>query len=198
MSGTCIMGIYMYKNLSRIMRILLYFTIISLFLNISIYYVGFYWKNNLWIFHISTLIEFSFLAYIFSCWQEKTIIRKIFRAGIFGFAVIWIISKIFFEDFSAVDNYTSSISNAVLTGMSAFTLITSAQDGSKPILSDPRFWVSSGVLIYYAGTFFTLALSNALPQLAISDASAMWAIHNIMAIISYLFYMRGFLSQRYQ
>lgn len=195
---TCTIGIYVYKSLSMIMRLLLYFIIISLIMNILNYYVGLYWKNNIWIFHISTLIEFIFLAYIFSYWQKMPIIRKIFRVSIIGFAVIWVLSKIWIEDFSTADTYTSSIANAILTGMSSYTLISIIQDSSKPIFFDSRFWVSSSVLIYYTGTLFTVALSNALQNIAITDAAAMWVIHNIMAIISYFFIMGGFISLRHQ
>lgn len=192
----CAAGWVTFRKLTKALRLLFYLICVTLFLNILSYVVGLHWHSNIWIFHLSTLVEYSFLAYLFSYWQDQSWARKTLRFSVPGFAVIWIISKIWLENWSQIDNYTSSLSNALLIGISAYTFLRLVLESKIPIVTDPRFWVCSAVLVYYAGTLLTFAFSRILLGISSQVNVPIWIIHNLMAIIAYLLYTRGFLFQR--
>ena len=178
------------------MKILLVLVSLSLLFGILLYPIHAIWGSNLYVFHFFTLLEYSLLTFIFSKWQKIEWFKKALRISILIFAVIWILSKLWIEDFSSTDNYTSSIANTLLVGISAYTMLSLLQDNIETLFMEHRFWISSGVLIYYGGSLFTIALSNALQSITKTEATVMWGIHNVLFIAANLCYTGGFLSLR--
>jgi len=183
-----VVGLYVYKYLPKEMRILLFFFSTAVLINLISLYLALHYINNLWLFHIYTLLEYSLLMVVFSYWHKIIIIKKSLRVSILIFIIIWIIAKLILEDFNSFDNFTSSLISALLTIIAIYTLVRLAKDYPADIFKRPQFWVSTAVLIYYTGNIFTFALSSTV---------IIWSIHNLLYITANICYAGGFLSLRH-
>ncbi len=187
-----IAGICAYRRSSTEMRILTIFLVFVLLIEIlgfSLFYNNF---DNSWLFHIFTLIEYSFLVFIFSNWQINTILKHILRLSILFFTLVWISAKLLFENFNSMDNYTASLESILLIAISVLTLYSLTKENEKPLFIDSRFWICGAVLIYFSGNFMTFAFSNIIGSL-LADKIILPPIHSILNIIANLCYAGGFL-----
>ncbi len=182
-----IVGLYLYFKLDTAMKFLLLLFGIGLLVDALGYYLYSYTKfrDTLWLFHLYTLMEYSLLILIFSYMQKNIKLKRIFLVSIPGFVVLWISAKLFFEDFSQSDSYTSSFACVLLVAVSFSTLYALGKEYFDNIFRDPRFWVGSAVLIYFSGNLLTFALGNIIIDLSFH--------HSLMSLISNLFYTGGFL-----
>ncbi|MFQ6610547.1 MAG: hypothetical protein ACE5D7_07080 [Fidelibacterota bacterium] len=142
----------------------------------------------MFILHSYTLVEFIFVVYILSKWQNRIKQEILLSLTYVPFFIIWLIAKIFIEDFSNFDNISSSLSSAVITVLSAYVLLELVKEWNKS-RGNAVFWVASGFLIYFSGNLVLFALSTTV-------IISTWAIHNILVIISNLFYVGGFSALR--
>lgn len=178
-------GVYLYRWLSKDMRILLRYFAIVLLVDVILYYTSFIIKiNNLWLFHIFTLVEYSFLILVFSSWQKNALLKRNMRLSIPIFAMIWVMAKFFLEGFNEIDNFTSSVESVLLVVVSAYTLYDLNKENVVSIYKEPRFWVAGAVLIYFSGNLLCFAFSNVV---------LVWPIHSVLNIIANLLYTGGFL-----
>ncbi len=182
-----ITGILSYKLLTRELKILMGFLIISFSVAMVSTHIAFTGKSNMMVFHIYTLVEYTFLIIIFSYWQKIKAVKTGLLISIPLFTLIWIIVKLFLEDPLRFDNFTSSLECAVLVSVSAYTLFSMVGENLKSLYREPRLWVSTAVLIYFSGNLITFALSSII---------VIWTIHNVLHIIADLCYAGGFLCLR--
>lgn len=169
------------------MKILLIFLTIAGLIGIIVTSLAFYKINNMWLFHIYTLLETSLLLFVFSYWQKKYVLRNRLRLIILVFALIWIGAKLYLESFSRLDSYTASLECVLLVGVSAYTLFNLNNENVNTLFRDQRFWVSSAVLFYFAGNAMTFSLGNIFNT---------WLIHSVLNIFANLLYTGGFIFQR--
>lgn len=180
-----------YRTLDKEVRIIYYMLVAGLVITATCFVYILYIKNNFWLFHIYTLIEYSCIMYALSGWQESPGLRKLLRYSIPVFFLIWLGSKLTVEELVVFDNFTASLSSGLLTFAAGFTLYGSLSDQKQPVFREPRFWIASAVLIYGTGTIVIFSLG-------ISASNSPWIINTIINIITKCLYMGGFLSTRYR
>jgi len=182
-----IIGLIRFKSLSKELKLFLFFIIFIILTDLTLFFLAAKRINNLWLIHFYTLFEFIILSFLFSYWQKTKYVIYGLRFSIFIFALIWIVAKIVLENFSRFDNFTASFSSIILMCFAIITLINLIKEPTFNILREPKFWVSSGILIYFGGNFFSFALSTVI---------TVWSLHDVINIIANLFYAGGFLSSR--
>lgn len=170
------------------MKLLLWlFVCIAVLNSASIYRLVAGSTNNMIELHIYTLLEYAFLMTILSYWQKTSAMKLYLRFSILLFALIWITAKIFLEEPTRFDSFTSSLESAVLAGASAFTLLGFLRENLESLYKQPRFWVVVAILIYFSGNLVAFALRPVI---------IVWSIHSMLNIISNLCYAGGFLCLR--
>jgi len=143
--------------------------------------------NNIWLFHLFTPLEYGFLVMVFSYWQKESLLRLVLRLSIPLFALICLLNKLYLEDLSRFDNFTTTLDGSALILISVYTLFGLYRDNSGPISRDPRFWITVAVLIYFSAN---------LPLFAFANIIALWSIHHILNIASNILFTGGFLCHR--
>ena len=182
-----IAGFFSYYSCTKEMRILFLYLIISILVDIVSLLLALADINNMVLFHVYTLLEYSFLIIVFSCWQKNNALAKALRISIPVFVLISMGAKIFLEDPLRYDNFSSSFESSILATVSAYTLLKLVGENLESLFTMPRFWVSLAVLIYFTGNLFTFALGSVIFT---------WTVQHTLGIIANLCYAGGFLSQR--
>lgn len=183
-------GLYWYTHVKKEFKLFLYFLMISFIFSMMMMLFSFRGNNNMFVLHFYTLFELIFIVYILSQWQNRIRSRILLLLTYIPFLIIWLIVKIFIEDPTNFDNISSSLSSAIITVISAYTLLGLVKDWGKPI-ENAVFLIVSGFLIYFSGNLVLFALSATV-------LSSSWVIHNGLAIVSDLFYTGGFLALRHR
>jgi hypothetical protein len=159
------------------------------------YLMGIYGIHNIWVIHLSTIIEFLIIVSMFFLW-EKNIYRKqtILILGCF-YVIFWILAKSTFESLDNIDVYTSIVAQAIYIVLAVSLLFNVFKDAQISLKNDPRIWIASGLLLYSAGTIFVASLFNeilnAMPELL----NTLWHINWILVILITLFFARGIWCQ---
>ncbi len=152
--------------------------------------------NILVIYRFYTLVEFiliSFFYYLF--------FKKYFKSG-YLLLVIPVFLFIAFSDYKInglmnMDNLSTSVESVLLILYALFLfLFVMRKLIVDNILSEPFFWINSGILFYFSGNLLIYAFSNYLIAFRIYDNSALWLIPVCLNIIYNLFFSIGFWKTR--
>lgn len=130
-------------------------------------------------------VFFIWLSFEFLHYQGKNHWKK----------VLWIVASLFFlaegilrfAMVRPVDTYTSIIISGLLvlnSFLMAFALLGLAEQ-KEEILSEPWFWILSGIFIYSFSCFFIDMLSYT------ELASELWRFRTLLNIVQYVFFVVG-------
>ena len=141
-------------------------------------------KSNLFLFHAFTLFENIILSSIFVFWIQNLKAKRIIKFCIIGFATFWLFAKIFIENVQRFDNFTLSLNSAILIIISGYAISKILFESRSVLFYNPKFWILSGVLIYYSGCLILFALSNVIYY---------WSLHNVLNIVYKILITTGFI-----
>lgn len=161
--------------------------------------LSFYNSNTLWLGHLYTLFEYSFLVFMFSFWPQNNEYRKNLRLSILLFTTIWITAKLFVEDLSQFDNYTTSLESVLILIFSGHLLYALQKENIQYLFREPRFWISCGIFIYFSGNLLMFSLFNIMGAASLGDLIFYWPIiHSSMNIVENLCFTGAFLCHLYR
>ncbi|MFQ6103025.1 MAG: hypothetical protein ACE5OP_01890 [Candidatus Glassbacteria bacterium] len=151
--------------------------------------LAFHKSYNLWLFNIFIVVDYSFLALVFSFWQKKKTFEKILRLSVPLFLLFWLGAKLFqLESFDQINNYSRTLESLILTAISLYTLYILNEEDDILLIRDRRFWAAAAVLIYFAGNMMIFAIGE-----VILGGVHVWLVHSSLNIVTNLCYAGAFL-----
>jgi hypothetical protein len=154
-------------------------------------WMGFHHMRNLWISHLFTLIEYVLVLFMYSLWKPKKTDKKILLICIGAFMVFWAVSKYTIEPFYRDDTYTAAIGKMIEIIVATWVLFDVLRYSNSVIKTDARVWISSGIIIYAAGSLFLFALFNMLVNTSPELIKTIWPVNWILSILTTLLLARG-------
>lgn len=191
-------GVWRYSALRPEIKVLLGFLALSLALNAISLYLALRGINNLWLYHIVTLLEFTALVLVLSAWEKRQRRMFFFRLIAAGFFVVWLMAKIFVENLRQFDSYSSSLSSVLLVGGSCYFLWMLSQESLFKPHRDFRFWVLAAVLVDHSTRILLYALSNVILIFPMEDVAKLWSYQWIVATIANGLFLGSFLCKQSQ
>ncbi len=185
-----------YKSLPQPMKVLgIYFAIDVLF-SVTEYVLLKFGIHNLFMTNIQLPITFTGYTLALSYWVSNVRMKKIFFYAIPAYFLTCVILFLTIEDFFKFSSISLPISITIVLLFSVYVLVTILKDTSTPVTSQPRFWISSGLIIYTGGnaTFFLmlqLFVSGSIEALKLATI-----YHNIIGNIAYMLFLVAFLRQQ--
>lgn len=162
---TIVSFISQYKHLDYILKILfLYLVTLALINSMGMYVrLGLQVKNNLFLYHILTPVEYTLLSLIYYSALKSVLMKKVIRWSMYGFVVICIVLTLFVEGMQVIDSFARSIEALLVTiWILAYFYQILKTTKILNMQSDPLFWISLGFLIYFIGNLFIKGLLNTL------------------------------------
>lgn len=152
--------------------------------------------NIYFIYHLFTVIEFIMLSTFYHLF-----FRKYFKSGYFLFPIpVFLI--VAFIDYKinglyAMDTLSFSVESIILSLFALFSfLFVMRKLLFYNLLSEPFFWVNSGILFYFSGNLFIYAFSNYLLAFKQYKESALWSVPLFLNIIFIILISIGFWKTR--
>lgn len=144
------------------------------------------------LYQVFTLIEFILFSMIFYQWQAKGAQQVLTRAIVVLFSVLWVYVELT-AHVTLFDSLVVSVEAVLLVILAVTSLLMLALENTGNVFGNPRFWVSSGVLLYFAGNLIVFAVFNEMSEQKDATALNIWRFHAVLNIIAQAFYMTSYL-----
>jgi hypothetical protein len=141
-----------------------------------------------WVQHIYGPIEYIIIIFVFSRWIDNSIIKRVLWISVPINIALAIISVFTFESLKDTNSSVALIFCVIYLFISVYVVFTIFTKDRGEIMSNYKFWISSGLLIDSSGSLLYFAFYDFLVTYYV------WLFHNICNVIAHLFYAKGFLS----
>lgn len=152
-------------------------------------------RNNLWMNHVYTLLEFGVLAGIFYYSFNNPLLRRAIITGLVGLCIIMYYDAFITEGIMKMNSVSRITANSMLMIM-AITYFYKVANSAKVIYldRDPMFLLSCAILIYFAGTSMSYAIFNEALAISHDAARICLAINMVLVVLFYI--SHGFILRR--
>ena len=167
-----------YKSLTGTLRILSVFVFFTALIEISSMILSLQLINNMFLFHLFTLIEFAFLMAFFghiSGNSKARIIALITAIAFIGYALT---EASIHQSFDHFNSQQRSVEGIIILLCCINYFITLIRN-DRIEMANPLLWLVSGLFIYFSGTLFLFAYAD---KYLISSEHNYWTIHSILNI----------------
>jgi hypothetical protein len=164
----------------------LYLITLSFLIEVSSLFLKRHHMNNLYIYHIYTVIEFICISFFFIRIISKTRFILLIKTGIvlfLGVALFDLISN----GYKEADNLSTTTESIVFILYASFFFYFLLKNPTyMNVLATPVFWLNTAVLIYFSGNLFLFIFSNYLEDHSPRIYFELWGgIHSVLNILFY-------------
>jgi hypothetical protein len=177
-----------YSKWVILLMILWFFTVaVAIYLS---EYAGF--KNNLFVFHISTPLEYAILGMLFRGVLVNTTLKKIIALSIPFFVVLSILFAAFIQKPDANNSDIIIIESVMLIFLSLFFLREVLLLQQVPDLHRfPMFWICVAILFYYIGNLIVEGMLNYLIRHSMELARRAYRVAAIFKYLLFILFIIG-------
>jgi hypothetical protein len=175
-----ITGAIFYSRLLSFARILYGFVLFTFVIEIIARVLFELSMNNMFIFHVFSFGELTFLALIYRNLFVHPVWKQLILYGFVVFQSFALLNLLFFDDithFNSVQRYIEMVFIFSLLGAYFLHGIRSAK-GIR-ILNDPALLLTVGLMIYFLGTFYLFLLGR---EVLSGAKNNYWIIHGVFNI----------------
>lgn len=186
-------GLFFYHELNKDLKIFLTLLGVAFLTDIFSFALAFYNIENLWIFNIFILINYSLLIIVLTFWTGNPVLNRTMKFSIPVFVSIWIIVQIVMGSLNQLNFVVLTLQGIIFSLLSIYILYRLSGRSDVLLSRDYRFWIVVGLFIYYAGNLLLFAFGYLIETRFMYSA---WVIHSLLNITANLFYAGGFLCLR--
>jgi hypothetical protein len=197
-AAAVIAGIIRYRRIQPMtLRLFVPFLILSLIMEITGMVTVKMHLQNHWIFNFFTCFEFLFYSYIYSRLLEDRKWIRIVRYCIVLYPALFLINIFFVEGFYRFHTITYRVGSVMIVFWCyLFFRQLMRSEAFISIFRMPAFWISTGLLFFYAGFFFYMSAGYILMYTRlVIDRMVWYAISGTLNAILYGCFLIAFLCQ---
>ena len=185
-------SIIRFRFLDNVLRTLSYLLFLSLLFEIIIEFTVRRNINNLPFLHLFTIVEFSFLGLIFYKVFTHPLFKKAIIVTIIAFAAFAVINALFIQTLYEFNTIARAVESFLLILLALLFFYKIFRESVVVHLGRyPMFWISSGILVYFSGSFFLFIFSNYILEQPGDMLYSYWGIHSVLNIFLNLFFAMG-------
>lgn len=178
-------GLFRYRKLSKSLRYIFYFVLLGAVSQVSIeIYQAHVEMNTMPIGHLYISLSILILLFFYQSVLRGYVYKWIMQMFIIGFIIFSIINPVLIQSIHKYPNFVGAVGALILVVLSVLVfskIMTEAK--IEKLSNEPVFWINSGILFYYAGSFFYNILYNitvANSRVFAVRMSLLFAIFNII------------------
>ena len=187
-------GLYKWRYLKKEYLLFFIYVVVSGISELTTYITARYGIKNIFVFPVYSLIEYCLLVFIFEKWLKWKGFKTIIRGSIILYVIFCGLSLIMFDTFTASIQIIRSVSSVIFIFLAAVALLDLMK--GKRVNKESRFWIITGIMIYFAGNSILFIFSGIIPHIRIEDAMTMWTVHWSSNVFVNICYMTAFLCLR--
>ncbi|WP_345056623.1 hypothetical protein [Hymenobacter glaciei] len=180
--GACVVGLVRYRRLETTRRYLVWLSWLALLVTGVAMWFAAQHRPNLFLAPIDTAIELTLLALMYrrALWPLAVARYLPLGIGLFllGTALTYV-PRLDTAQFSPVQHFIESVAILVLAGLYLWQLLQPPTT-LAPLEHEPMFWVSAGVLLYFAGNCLIFLTSNITLFHSRELSMTVWTVHALL------------------
>lgn len=185
-----LVGVLRYFRLNTLQQRLFYLVLLSVFFE-SLAAITANWKGfqpfNLPLLHTFTFIHFTLIVLVFQDHLKTFFQDRLPGVFIAVFGVFVVVNGIWLDGFFAFNPHARGLQSLlVLFIVLSFFYRTLKEMKVTSLETEPLFWASSGLLLYFSGGLFIFIVSNYIST-SREVMLTSWGIHAILNIVLNLF-----------
>jgi hypothetical protein len=179
------------------LRYFLWFLLFTALLETVGYYLARHKIQNLWLYNLSTLVEVTFLSFIYSKAIEMPAVRKVIHWFLGFYVVLFLVNATFFQGWHEFHTFTYVAGGlALLTWVGIYFIQLVQTPQFADLTRQPLFWISTGLLFHYTGKTPYLGMLNYLIENHLDVAKKYYVLVQILIVVEYCLLSAGFLCRR--
>lgn len=187
-------GWYTFRNLPHSFKIIVYYISFSVIAALLLRLFVFIFENNYIFFHFYTPLELIIITIAILLIVDSKNFKMVAVFILIPYLIFWFVSKFTFESLDQIDNVTSTVANTIIFFLAVYGILKITLSSFGSIWHDPKIITLFGILLYFGGNLFVMALSNLIFSKGNDDAILLWKIHNTLHIcldvaFAYSFYL---------
>ncbi len=187
-------GWYTFRNLPHSFKIIVYYISFSVIAALLLRLFVFIFENNYIFFHFYTPLELIIITVVILLIVNSKNFKMVAVFILIPYLIFWFISKFTIESLNQIDNVTSTVANTIIFLLAVYGILKITLSSFGSIWHDPKIITLFGILLYFGGNIFVMALSNLIFSKGNNDAILLWKIHNVLHIcldvaFAYSFYL---------
>jgi hypothetical protein len=151
--------------------------------------------HNLFLFGIYSLVSVVLMGYVFWSATGTRWVRQMLLSSLLVFFLAWLTLEFILAPASGLNTPLVMATSFWFVMMSVIILDDLLKTSKSGLTESPIFWVLTGTIVYYAGTFVVLGLGNQLMKLGNSVFAAAWNVNWILTIAANLIYTKGMMCK---
>ncbi|MDP4265720.1 MAG: hypothetical protein Q8941_24590 [Bacteroidota bacterium] len=181
-------ALYNYARMPLTLRYIFFYLVISACINLVAILLSYQSINNLPLLHLLTLFELFFLLYYFSLLFERKISIAL-KYVCWGSLLFCLANALWWQSIFSFNSYARGLEAIIiiLVSLLYFVQVPERQKTSWEI------FIVSGLLLYYAGSFFLYLFSNFLKK-GYGLSTLVWNVNAALVIILYILITVGILK----
>jgi hypothetical protein len=151
--------------------------------------------RNLWISNLSNPLYIFVALWMFSLWQPGSRRRSIIRYAIAGYIVVWLIEVTVYRRFNEYTLVSQPLMGVMFITLACLTIYHLNRSLERPLLDEPSFWISAGIMLFYGGTLAINLVSNILLRTSEPSLFQVALAIPILDLIAYIMFTIAFRCQ---
>lgn len=181
-------AVYKYARLPLTLRYIFFYLVISACINLVAILLSYRSINNLPLLHLLTLFELFFLLYYFSELFERKI--SIVLKYVCWISLLFCLANaLWLQSIFSFNSYARGL-EAIIIILVSLLYFVHVPEGQKTAW---EIFIVSGLLLYYAGSFFLYLFSNYLKK-GYGLSTIVWDVNAALAVILYFLITIGIIK----
>lgn len=180
--GACVVGLLRYRRFETVRRYLVWLSWLALLVTGVAAWFSSHHRPNLFLAPIDTAIEFTLLALMYRRALWPLAVARYLPLGIAGFllgSALTYVPRFDTVEFSPVQHFIESVAILALAGLFLWRLLQPPIT-LAPLEQEPMFWVSAGVVLYFAGNSLIFLTSNLTLFYSRELSMTVWTVHALL------------------
>lgn len=177
-------GIFSWNSLSLPLKLAFTQVVAALVCELGETYLISIYGENVWLCNIYMLVEILLLGIIATMLVNNSLIKRIVALLLVGLSIIWVMT-IQRNGLKTLTNTFYLLGGIVLVMSYLAVLFNSSVLASKKVISDPVFWFSLSVIIYFGCYLPYKGLENYLMSISMELTDTLF---NIILLLNYIRY----------
>lgn len=155
-------------------------------------------RNNLVVFHVFTILEYTILSLLYYREIRNKKVREAILISIPAFLLLHVLFSVFIQPIKSNNSYAVVLESILIIGYSLFFLRQLLLFQEVPsLLTYPMFWISVGFLFYFTGDLLLEGLQNYYLRNSMSLAVRMYKLSFIFKYVLFLLLTVAILSEKF-
>lgn len=190
-------GLYSYRGLPQALLYVFWLVVATVIIEgVGLYHLIVVRKTAGWFFCVYQIFEFTLLSLYYRSIITSPAVRQAILFCILIIALVNVYSIVNIFNSGVIDTHSFLISAFFITVWSVIfflELVNNVTEGS--IKYNPNLWISTGVIFFYAGSFFQMGFTNMIYRHSPEIAQKLYVVNHLLNCIYYGMVSYGFLCQ---